>query len=114
MANYVQLIPKPKGGDRPITITSALYSLVMGLFGVDMDDWQEAQLAFWDDAVRGSSALQAALKRRLFDELHGHKDQVCITGYCDLEKFYDSIDVEKLIHHALDSEFPPQALAVLM
>jgi hypothetical protein len=114
LANYIQLIPKPKGGDRPITVTSALYSLVMGIFGTDMDDRQEAQQAFWEDAVTGSSALQAALQRRLLDELHGDTDQVCITGYCDLENFYDSIDVEKLIHHALDSEFPPQALAVLM
>ena len=69
MLNVVQLIPKPKGGDRPITITSALFSLVMDVLGADMTDWQEAQEAFWDDAVQGSSALQAALQRRLLDEL---------------------------------------------
>ena len=45
-ANAVQLIPKPKGGDRPITVTSTLYSLVMDVLGVQMNDWQEDQQAF--------------------------------------------------------------------
>ena len=41
--NVIQLLPKPKGGDRPITITSTLYSLVMGLYGIEMTEWQEDQ-----------------------------------------------------------------------
>ena len=51
LMNVIQLIPKPKGGDRPITVTSTLYSLVMDVLGVQMSDWQEAQEAFCDDAV---------------------------------------------------------------
>ena len=110
----MQLIPKPKGGDRPITVTSTLYSLVMDILGVQMNDWQEDQQAFWDDAIKGSSALQAALHRRLHDELDGYSSKVSITGYCDLEKFYDSIDVLKLIHHALACEFPLAPLTLLL
>ena len=52
----------------------------MGLYGIDMTDWQEGQDAFWDDAVRGSSALQAALKRRIFDEIAAHERGTRITG----------------------------------
>ena len=118
----MQLIPKPKGGDRPITVTSALYSLVMDVLGVQMNDWQEEQQAFWDDAIEGSSALQAALHRRLFDALHrrlfdeldGHSTKVSFTGYCDLEKFYDSTDISKLIHHALACEFPLAPMSLLL
>ena len=113
-SKVVQLIPKPKGGDRPITVTSTLYSLVIDVLGFQMNEWQEDQQAFWDDAVRGSSALQAALQRRLYDELDGHSTKVSVTGYCDLEKFYESIDITKLIHHALACEFPLAPLTLLL
>ena len=55
LVNVAQLIPKPKGGDRPITVTSTAYSLVMAEAGIDMNVWQEDQTVFWDDAVKGSS-----------------------------------------------------------
>ena len=71
------------GGERPITITSTLYSLVMGIYGIEMTEWQEDQGASWDDAVRGSSALQAALKRRMLDEIETHELGTSTTGYCD-------------------------------
>ena len=92
---------KPKGRDRPITLTSALYSSVTGILGFTVAEWQEEQEAFWDDAVRGRSALQAALRRRLLDELGVSEIGFSISGYCDIEKFYDSISLENLIHHAM-------------
>ena len=91
-----------------------MYSLVMDIFSVGMSDWQEDQSAFWDDAIKGSSALQAALSRRLLDELEANSEGVCITGYCDIEKFYDSIAITKLIHHALDCGFPVVPLPILL
>ena len=84
LPNIIQLIPKPKGGDRPITITSALFSLVMDTIGVDMTDWQEEQEAFWDDAVKGSSAHRAALHRRMLDELEATEGTASLNGYCDI------------------------------
>ena len=42
-----------------------MYSIVMDIFIVGMAEWQEDQGAFWDDAIKGSSGLQAALRRRL-------------------------------------------------
>ena len=86
----------------------------MGIYGIEMTQWQEDQGAFWDDAVRGSSALQAALKRRMLDEIETHELGTSITGYCDLEKFYDSIDISKLIMHAMACGFPPSAMALLL
>ena len=114
MLNVVQLIPKPKGGDRPITITSTVLSLVMDVLGVQMNEWQEAQEAFWDDAVKGSSALRAALDRRMMDELEAGERAHTISGYCDLEKFYDSISIPKLVYHAQAADFPMRPLALIL
>ena len=49
----------------------------------------------------------------MLDELDGRSAVVSITGYCDLDKFYDSTDILKLIHHALACEFPLQPLAIV-
>ena len=114
MLNVVQLIPKPKGGDRPITITSSVFSLVMDVLGIQMNEWQEAQVAFWDDAVNGSSALRAALNRRMMDELEAGETAHTISGYCDLEKFYDSISIPKLVYHAQAADFPMRPLALIL
>ena len=62
---------------------------------------------FWDDAIKGSSALRAGLYRRLIDEC------TCALGldtaaiYWDVEKFYDSVSWAKLFEWALDLLFPP-------
>ena len=47
------------------------------------------QQAFWDDAVKGSSALRAAFQRRMLDEVEATEGKASLNGYCDLEKFYD-------------------------
>ena len=62
----------------------------------------------------GSSALQAALTRRMLDEVETHELGTGITGYCDLEKFYDSINISKLIMHAMACGFPPAAMTILL
>ena len=65
---------------------------------------------FWEDAIKGSSALRAGLYRRLIDEC------TCALGldtaaiYWDVEKFYDSISWAKLFEWALDLKFRPQLL----
>jgi hypothetical protein len=86
----------------------------MDTLGVDMSDWQEAQEAFWDDAVKGSSALRAALHRRMLDEMEATEGRSSLNGYCDLEKFYDSISLVKLIHHAQAAGFPSVALSLVL
>ena len=50
----------------------------------------------------------------MHDELEGRSTKVSITGYCDLEKFYDSIDIARLIHHAIASQFPLVPLTLLL
>ena len=54
----------------------------------------DAKAGFWDDAVRGSSPLQAALRRLVADELTQHTDnQEACTVLFDVESFCDSISL---------------------
>ena len=56
------------GGDRPIGITAALAAIFIEIYGDFVLVWDEGAMDFWEDAVRGSSSLQAGLTRRLADE----------------------------------------------
>ena len=62
---------------------------------------------FWEDAVKGSGALHAGLKRRLQDECAIALGQHTASIFWDLERFYDSIDWIRAIEWALDLGFPP-------
>ena len=109
----VSLIPKPDGGDRPIGITPIMVALFFKSLTGFVLTWDEAAMDFWEDAIKGSSALRAGLYRRLIDEC------TCALGldtaaiYWDVEKFYDSISWAKLFEWALDLKFPPQLLLVV-
>ena len=104
--NLICLLPKPNGGDRPICLATLLYVIWSGIRSPGVKTWDAERAGHWDDAVRGSSALRAALKRRILDEcavLHGK----CTAGiYWDVEKFYDNIDIVKLATLAQTYEYP--------
>ena len=53
-------IPKPKGGDRAIGVTSTVYGAVNGN---TLAEWRSAKAGFWDTAIGGSSSLRAAIRR---------------------------------------------------
>ena len=69
---------------------------------------------FWEDAVKGSSALQAALNRRLLDETAVALGLVTASTYWDLAKFYDSIDWVRAIKWAIELKFPCALLRVVI
>ena len=71
-------------------------------------------MRFWEDAVKGSSALQAGLMRRLLDETTVALGMATATVFWDIEKFYDSVDWTKLVHWALELSFSPSILQVAM
>ena len=64
----ISLIPKPDGGDRPIGVTPLLGALFLKSHSDVITEWEDSRMTFWEDAVKGSSALQAGLRRRLQDE----------------------------------------------
>ena len=75
-------------GGRPIGVTP----LPAALFLKNLSDivllWEDD----WEDAVRGSSALQAGLRRRLLDECAVALGQDTASIFWDLAKFCDTIE----------------------
>ena len=68
LCNLIGMLGKPSGAERPITLTTALYMLYCNVWKVLTVQWDREHVGFWDDAVRGSSALTAAIKRNIFFE----------------------------------------------
>ena len=106
----IALIPKPKGGERPIALTAMLYRLVIKLRRPIIGHWEDKEHGFWDAAIKGSSCLRAALARALRMEAAVAVGFIAIGGLWDIAAFFDSIQVDDLIEMALDRHFPPQLL----
>eukprot|EP00972_Heterocapsa_arctica_P034083 5017719-Heterocapsa_arctica.AAC.1 len=65
MYNSVALIDKPDGGDRPITLLSMLYRLLIRARRSYITKWDAEKARPWDSAVAGSGALEAAYSSEL-------------------------------------------------
>ena len=63
--------------------------------------WCQEWQGFWDRAVAGSSALRAAVLRKLLIELDVQDDLHWVLVLWDLSKFYDTIKIAALITQAL-------------
>ena len=55
----VAMVPKPAGGDRPITLLWLLYRIICWCRKGEVTAWDEAHAGDWDMAVKGRSALDA-------------------------------------------------------
>ena len=106
----IGLLPKPKGGERPIALTSMLYRLIIKLRRPMIGDWEERHHGHWDAAIKGSSCLCAALARSLRMEAGAAMGLVAIGGLWDISAFFDSIRVDELVTLSLEQQFPPQIL----
>ena len=53
-----------------------------------MEQWSSERFNFWDTAIRGSSALQAALYREVGHVMASYMDQCSVGLYWDLKKFF--------------------------
>ena len=87
--------------ERSITITSGLYRLWCKLRRPVVAEWEVQTAGFWDKAVAGSSALQAALQRELRHEV-GNELGICTGGvYWDIAKFYDTLSPSVVMQRAV-------------
>ena len=110
LLNFIALAPKPKGGERPITITSILYGLFIRLFSGSLSEWTEGRSNHWDAAVKGSSALSAALARSAQAEIAYNQGKDFAGIFWDSEAFFDSICITKLVQAARRLNFSPMVL----
>ena len=92
------LLPKPgKNDDRIIGLLPLQVKLWGKIRGVLTDSWSEGLEAFWDSAIKGSSALRAALVRSLLNETAYNMGISATTLYADLARFFDTISFELLL-----------------
>ncbi len=112
LLNILGLLGKKGGGSRTIAIMASLYRLTMRLCGDDVADWDEKRAGHWDTAVAGSSALRAHLLRALDVELAVAEGLAVSHFPWDMEQFYDSIRMARLIPQ-LKAHGYPEVLAAL-
>ena len=105
---------KPTGGTRPIALMPMLYRIWTKVRKPCIIQWESKWGGPWDAALQGSSALRSALLSLLRDEVHGLTHGNNITCLFDMEKFYDNIDITKLIKMAHTTSYPPLLLALGM
>eukprot|EP00959_Pyramimonas_sp_CCMP1952_P134065 2804572-Pyramimonas_sp.AAC.1 len=94
------LCAKPRGGDRVLGLLPTTCKVWSQARSGPAMEWSNGLSAFWDTALRGSSALRAAMVRSLLDEVGFVNGKHFVTLLLDLEKFYDSVYMCKLINIA--------------
>ena len=87
LTNLVCLLRKPGGGERPIVLCHA----------DSIRCWDAARARCWDSAVRGCSALQFAIRKRLLQEVGVVVGESAASVHWDLQKFFVFIDVRHLL-----------------
>ena len=112
MGTVIGLMPKPKGGERPIGILPTLQRLHTAIRAPWVSAWETGYVKHWDGAVRGSSALRAALARLVDAELAASQGLEVAAILWDAEKFFDSLDLNVLIKVAREQGFSATVLAM--
>ena len=96
--NVVGLLCKPNGnGERPITLTECLYAIYKAGCKNEVRNWDSENHGWWGDAVKGNSAHQSGLLRRVYEEVASQNGQSAVCMFFDMEKFYDSACLYKLV-----------------
>ena len=114
LAVIMVLIQKPAGGDRAIGLEAFLIRLLGRMCNEEILTWTQSyeEVAFWDRAIRGSSALRTALTRLFLEESAELLGCFSIDASWDIKEFYDSIRPSDGIRAALAWSYPPQLLAI--
>ena len=77
-----------------------------------MREWEADNKGPWDAAVRGSSALRAAILTAFADEMGTYSGLEVAKVLWDLEKFYDTINITKLVRKCGECRYPIKLTAL--
>ena len=87
LINIIVLMGKPPpGGVRPIALMPMIYRLWTKIRKVYIDEWEALHRGPWDAAVKGSSALRAAVLSMFHDELATLSEEEVAKILWDMEK----------------------------
>ena len=103
--------PQPIGGCRPIALMPMVYRIWTKVRKPWIQEWDALNSGPWDAAVKGSSALRAAVLSQFQDEIHFLNGGEVGTILWDMAKFYDNIPIPKLVGRARDMGYPTAIVA---
>ena len=106
LLNLVSLIPKPLGGERPISKTPMLYRLWSVTRAEGVKSWAAANVGEYDFAAAGRSALYSSSARCLTNEIAVLSGQHTASLLWDMEKFFDSIPPQLVVEQGLRLGYP--------
>ena len=110
----LMFLGKVTGGERPIGSLGWLYRLITRLRAWVPRSWDSKRAGFWDSAIRGSSALRAAMLRAFRCEMAVRAGLDATALLWDLSAFYEMIQWVPLLEVALDTGYDPLDLALGM
>ena len=94
LLNIIAMQPKPRGaGERPICLIPYSIRAWQRCHRPEANHWSLAHAGHWDDCIKHSSSLQAALVRLLKDEVAHEWGLAVGTVLWDLTKYYNSISL---------------------
>ena len=114
LATLVAFIPKPSGGHRGIALIDALYRLILAWQRPALAAWTAANVQFWDDAVKGSTPLRAALVRSTLLEAASKLQLPCALALWDIEAYFDSFSVSDVARLATRLGYPQRLLLLAL
>ena len=105
LINLMALLPKPSGGERTVALQSLWHVVWSSIRGQKVRDWDSDRAQFWDSAIKGASAEQAGTLRKLIEEIAVLCGRTTISIFWDVKKFYDSIDIAKMIQYCIKKDY---------
>lgn len=108
----VALLPKPQGGDRPVSLLWIVYRILAFCRKSEVAGWDLRMAGPWDMAMKGRSALDAVCIVEVDLELATHMNMFACGIYIDAEKLYDNIHLGKLLEDAADLNYPLSLLTL--
>ncbi|CAK0862835.1 unnamed protein product, partial [Prorocentrum cordatum] len=112
-ATLSALAPKPSGeGDHVLGMAPLVVKLWSRARQTFTSQWCSKRAALWDLAIRGSSAIRAALLRATPDDAAQEQDLSFLVLLLDIEKCYDNVSLVGLLRIGLDFGFSPTAMGL--
>ena len=104
---------KPNNSIRTVSKTPMLYRMSCRC-DLSVKHWEEANRQEYDSACKGSSAITSALIRNLQAEVAHWLGKQSAAVFNDYHKFFDTIDIDRLIYEAISTGFPPVELSLAL
>ena len=101
VATLMTFIPKQSKGHRGIALLDALYTALLAARRPMLVAWAAKHTAFWDDAVRGSTPLRAALCRHTLLEAATPLQLPCALALWGIDAFFVRFSVVDVVRIAI-------------